>query len=583
MSFWKKIYLKSIVPDMAAMVIIFTYVAIALQLDLMSTVKIAIFILAFGVGSQIFVSPLVDWFLFKSISKDLSNFENGEFDEQERTIVLERIMQMPIVCMIKTSVFYVTGSFIFAGTFYFVIGVAVHLSVLCLLYCFFGSYFISLVTYHYSSAMCTEYAYKIIDAGVDKTYVMQKRRFGLSLFSKIVLYLFVPVIGQSILICAVMVAGYMPFSRPELWISPNVQKVRMLFTIFMGLFLVIYTTLLFLKTLAKGNANTTEVFEKMQGKNLMSDTKLATDLQDELSYGYYLINEMIKMFRHIMARSSEISEQIVVSAQDLVTTSHETETTAIEQSTGVSEIVSTMDNTNRMAHEIEGHITEVADLANVTAQNVSFGINILQQNLQKISEIADLNKKTGLEIHDLTSKAVSIWEIVNLINSIADQTKIIAFNAELEATNVRQGGKNFRNVANEIRRLANNTMDSTEEIKKRINEMQTSMSELNNLSSKNTEQIEQGYNFIHSLEENFMNVNSSAEANAGVSNEIKELVSKQAASFEQVAVTIQQISESLQTFSDTTRSIIDTADGLRENANTMEKVGGIKKDGMKDE
>lgn len=583
MSFWKKIYLKSIVPDMAAMVIIFTYVAVALQLDLMSTVKIAIFILAFGVGSQIFVSPLVDWFLFKSISKDLINFENGELDEQERTMVLERIMQMPIVCMIKTSVFYITGSFIFAGTFYFVIGTAIHLSILCLLYCFFGSYFIALVTYHYSSAICTKYAYKIIDAGVDQTYVMQKRKFGISLLAKIVLYMFLPIIGQSILICAVLAVGYMPFSSPELWISPSVQRVRMLFTVFMGLFLVIYTTLLFLKSMTKGNADTTAVFEKMQGKNLMGDLKLATDLQDELSYGYYVINEMIEMFRHIMLRSSEISEQIAVSAQDLGTTSHETETTAIEQSTGVSEIVSTMDNTNRMAREIEVHITEVAELAKVTAQNVSFGVNILQQNLQKISEIADLNKKTGLEIHDLNSKAVSIWEVVNLINSIADQTKIIAFNAELEATNVRQGGKNFRNVANEIRRLANNTMDSTEEIKKRINEMQNSMNALNNLSSNNTEQIEQGYNLIHSLEENFMHVNSSAEANAGVSNEIRELVSKQAASFEQVVVTIQQISESLQTFSDTTRSIIETSDNLKENANTMEKIGGIQKDGMKNE
>ena len=64
----------------------------------------------------------------------------------------------------------------------------------------------------------------------------------------------------------------------------------------------------------------------------------------------------------------------------------------------------------------------------------------------------------------LGEKIESIWDIVNIINGIADQTKIIAFNAELEASAAGEAGKNFQIVATEIRRLADSTVSSTNEI-----------------------------------------------------------------------------------------------------------------------
>ena len=71
-----------------------------------------------------------------------------------------------------------------------------------------------------------------------------------------------------------------------------------------------------------------------------------------------------------------------------------------------------------------------------------------------------------------------IWDIVGIINNVADQTKIIAFNAELEASSSGEAGKNFHIVATEIRRLSDTILDSIKEIKIVIDEIQKPLTAL---------------------------------------------------------------------------------------------------------
>ena len=79
---------------------------------------------------------------------------------------------------------------------------------------------------------------------------------------------------------------------------------------------------------------------------------------------------------------------------------------------------------------------------------------------------------TTERIKELNTKMNGIWDIVGIINNVADQTKIIAFNAELEASSSGEAGKNFHIVATEIRRLSDTILDSIKEIKIVIDEIQ---------------------------------------------------------------------------------------------------------------
>ena len=264
------------------------------------------------------------------------------------------------------------------------------------------------------------------------------------------------------------------------------------------------------------------------------------------------------------------------STQDLVLTSRETESISIEQSSSVKEIVATMEDADKLSRNISTRIAEVALVANKTTQDVQNGFTTLATNLQKMNEITEANIETIKGIKALSEKIESIWDIVNIINSIADQTKIIAFNAELEAASAGEAGKNFHIVANEIRRLADLTTNSTKAIKSRITEIQHSSDNLIITSEGGTEKIHEGCELSVNLETNFENIKSSAEITAESSNDIKDIINQQTYAFEQIVITLRQISESIENFSVSTQTVTNASENLRKIADDLSNIMAAK-------
>ena len=152
--------------------------------------------------------------------------------------------------------------------------------------------------------------------------------------------------------------------------------------------------------------------------------------------------------------------------------------------------------------------------------------------------------------------------IAGIINGIADQTNIIAFNAELEASSAGSAGGNFSLVANEIRRLTNRTIRSTDEIRRRIVEIQHSSDALLSLSQDGSKKIAAGNQIIQELNARFEELKRTSETTDYASEDIKKIIEQQTASFAQIVITLRQISEAAETFSGSTQKISDSAQNL---------------------
>jgi len=224
-----------------------------------------------------------------------------------------------------------------------------------------------------------------------------------------------------------------------------------------------------------------------------------------------------------------------------------------------------MEDSDELAKSISGKIEEVTRVATDTSQTVNGGYTIIKDSLSKMQEIKGANTETIEGIKKLGTKIESIWEIVNIINGIADQTKIIAFNAELEASAAGEAGKNFQIVATEIRRLADNTVSSTTEIKKKINEIQHSSDRLIITSEDGTEKINQGSKLSEDLKKRFDDILRSSEVSENSSSEISLSIKQQVTAFEQILQTLKQISEGIENFTISTKSLTDSAQSLKEN------------------
>lgn len=284
------------------------------------------------------------------------------------------------------------------------------------------------------------------------------------------------------------------------------------------------------------------------------------------------VNAILGNFDTLLGDIQGTSEKIGESTKRVAATSQQNAAYSNQQAAAATEVVSTMEDVNILSKQVGGGIRLVADQSVAVKEHVRDGFSTIQQNLEKMDQVKISYGQTIDGIRTLGEHINGIWEIVKIINNIAGQIKIIAFNAALEASSAGEAGKNFEIVASEIRRLADNTVASTGEIKSRISEIEEASDKLVQSSEEDSEKIQEAWEMSQKIEGLFTHILDASETSAGSAEEIRESVSKQMNAFEQILVTLRQISEGISEFAQTIDENTDTAHTLEE---TAQVLGGI--------
>jgi methyl-accepting chemotaxis protein len=291
--------------------------------------------------------------------------------------------------------------------------------------------------------------------------------------------------------------------------------------------------------------------------------RIAIHSKDEVAELGGHFNKLLEMLEDLLHRIADNAVDITGMVQGLSSSTQEINATANEQAAAVKEIVSTIEDTDQLSKNVSTRVGEVSRIANDTKHNVEEGFAAVQENISKMNAIHEANDRTIKGIHFLGEKIKNIWEIVNIINGIADQTKIIAFNAELEASSAGEAGRNFQIVASEIRRLADSTGYSTNEIKARIQEIERSSDSLLLSSEQGTEQIHHGKELSQKMSSLFADISSSADISDSSTQQIALAIRQQVESFGQIVVAIKQISQGVDNFVVATKATSATTEKLR--------------------
>ena len=564
-SFEYEATVKSFLPDIFGASVFFLYAIFSTRIPFDTFYSSLKFFISVVIFMQFGCAIITDHLCYHKISTRVKSFYTSKTTISERTHLFDELIQYPFYTALMTFFYFFIGSAAIAYYFYSYLELPLNITGLFVIEELFGSYFASIIGFTFCSKIVSKIGIDIINAGIEKEYVMHKKFFSLRFKTKLWIYVAIPAILTCFINCAVLISGYYSIEGTILPENGSIQTLRMLSTNILNIILLFISIIFFYNDISNKNTRMTEVLNGITSTDFSKISPIDTDLSDEFSFNHYLANQIISMFRGILFQTEQFGKTISESSSELMRIANETESTSVEQSTGIKEIVATMENATNLSHNIENRIIEVTEIAKKTVEKVNRGSELLEKSLASITAIADSNEVTIQGIRNLNEKINSIWEIANIIDSISDQTKIIAFNAELEATTNTGESKSFKNVANEIRRLANSTMDSTREIKSKIGAVQKSSDQLIKASQKSTELIKKESSLSIKLEDKFTNINNSARYNSTSSNEIKYLVEQQTKAFDQIVNTLQQISTSIQGFSKSTRSLIETSRSLQEN------------------
>ena len=568
-------------PDVMCGIVILLYTVFILNLNFKDHYPIIIGTIVGIFFAQFCLSPITNHFLMSSVSKKLQKWETEETTVEQRTKIFLALHKLPGRKQIEAFSYFFICTFLLAGAYHIFLGMNIYLNIVSICSCILGAYVAGLLALANTRAICNEYACKLVEAGIDERILNNKNYFGTSYQRTFTLYCTVPVLWGIVL--AIMLfyvyyfnnvpsdSGFLPadINGPGLR-GVQLSRLAVVFTI--NAVIGIVSVYSFLNSILVSS-------ETLQSsmlhiiKNDIFTVKLApTDYETEVSYNLHLVNQIVLLFRSILDDIREIGKTMVVPIGELSEISQSTASTSLEQSTGVKEILATMEDTDRQTLNIVDKIADVTTVAEGTENNVNAGFETLQSNLDKMTEITEANVSTINGIRELGEKIGRIWEIVKIINDIADQTRIIAFNAELEASSAGDSGKNFHIVANEVRRLAAGITNSVDQIKEKITEIQHSSDNLIITSENGTEKIHEGLELSEKLKEKFTDIQSSSEITVESANQIKEIINQQSAAFDQIVSTVRQISAGIENFSTSTSTVNNTAMKLKEAANLLENL-----------
>ena len=148
------------------------------------------------------------------------------------------------------------------------------------------------------------------------------------------------------------------------------------------------------------------------------------------------------------------------------------------------------------------------------------GATTIHSSVTEIKTVNDNIHNVGEKIRYLGERSKEIGQVVGVITQIAEQTNLLALNAAIEAARAGEHGRGFAIVAQEVRKLADQSKISSEQIKKLVNDILTETDQIVLSMDDTVNQSTKGIEAIKSVEQTFNDIQSSFN---GVTRQIKEV------------------------------------------------------------
>lgn len=554
------------VPNLIAGLIVITFVLLLTEIPRESLLSVIIFSLIITGILQCVVAPVTNKLITKSLSDDLEEMDRYETTSRERTRLLRKLMSCPQKVAIQVFLVFFSGAVFWVSSFDWFFNMPKESTYISYMAVVIGAYVATILSMSQSQKLCSRYGCKIVAKGVDKEEVKRRHSFGLSSVKMVALYILFPIVVMNAMFL------FLAWRFSEFCSLENTSLIRFFIACAGSLAFLLSLAYMIYSRMMISISGMRNMLESMDDGNINEVKPAPSDLSNEFMYNIFLVNSIIELLKNILHISGDISAQVVEAGSELSVVSKETAVTSLEQSTSIKELLTSMEESDSFSRDVAVKIVEVAGVARKTVQDVIEGFELLKQNVQKLAEIRAANETTYEGIKKLGEKISGISDIAFIINSIADQTNIIAFNAEIEASSAGEAGKNFHIVANEIRRLTNSTIESTKEIRDKIAEIQHSSEELLETSRFGRGKIIEGGKIVDELKSNFEIIQNSSESTDVASEDIRTIIQQQTAAFEQIVVTLRQISAGAESFSETTQTINASAEQLCFEASKLEKI-----------
>jgi len=293
---------------------------------------------------------------------------------------------------------------------------------------------------------------------------------------------------------------------------------------------------------------------------------------DELGSSADAFNKLVERLQGNLKSITTGAQSVASAANAMATTSNQVAAASHQQSEAASNMAATVEEMTVSINHVGDRAQEANRISSESGQLAISGEKVIGQTVSDIQGIALTVHEAAELIHGLEQHSQQISKVVSVIKEVADQTNLLALNAAIEAARAGEQGRGFAVVADEVRKLAERTGNSTKEIASTVDTMRTNASNavicMQGVVSKVTDGVERAQEANRSIKQ----IGEGSRNAVAMVTEIANAIREQGSATNNIATQVERIAQMSEESSAAAGNSAQTAQDLDRLAMDMQRI-----------
>jgi methyl-accepting chemotaxis protein len=253
------------------------------------------------------------------------------------------------------------------------------------------------------------------------------------------------------------------------------------------------------------------------------------------------LGQVMETLKRFVLETRDAALHLSTSATEVLSAATQNESSTSQQASAVHETTATMEELKGASQQIADNAQTVAAIAEQTLTATRQGEGAIKAFLEAMEKVRHNAGEVDQAIAKLSRRVERIGTVVEVIDEIADRSDLLALNAALEGAKAGDAGRGFSIVAAEMRRLAENVLESTREIKNLITEIREATQAAKEASDGNQRMAGEGEKLGGAAMASVSSILHGAEETVSASRVIHLATQQQRSATEQVVISMGEV------------------------------------------
>lgn len=342
---------------------------------------------------------------------------------------------------------------------------------------------------------------------------------------------------------------------------------------------LLFTSIVMIRSILTPLNEVTQSIKKLSEGN--GDLTQRLPVRDKFELGELAasMNAFIQSLHDLIVKVKLVSQDVQAESAGVVERITKIDQLTAMQHTEVEQIAAATTQMSQTAMQVSDNASNAADAAQQADNSGTMALSRVHDSTSEMAHLKQEMERASEVVSEVGVDVENIGSVLQVIESIAEQTNLLALNAAIEAARAGEQGRGFAVVADEVRSLASKTQGSTEQIQLMISKLQTGSRNAVNVMKENITRsievetrirdtatsLEEIASLVTKMTDENSNIASAAQEQSSVGGEISQRVVEMSEQTNELSVLAANNGEAAQRMNQNTRELATTVDQFKVN------------------